>query len=111
MKEGLVIASTLGNDLAAMLADEGVGLFSPIGDRNAFVKNLLTLIDNQSLRRRLSDKGVHYVAAKSLDNSQFKNLVLWLEKPEKLRLATNELTTARNVVTYLRWSVAGRLSR
>ncbi len=111
MAKGLVIVSTLGNDLSSMLANAGVGLFSPMNDRSAFVKNILTLIDNRALWQRLSGKGVQFVAGHSRDDSQFAPLLHWLDKPEKLQRSTSVLATLRNRGTYLRWPIAGRLSK
>ena len=109
--EGLVVVSTLGNDLAAMLADDGVGLFSEIGNKTSFVKNLLLLIDDASLWKQLSDKGVKYIAEKSQDDSQFDPLLKWLESPQKLESSKDIPARIRNVGTYLRWPLAGRLRK
>ena len=108
--EGLVVVSTFGNDLADLLAKDGIGLFSPMGDKDAFVKNLLMLIDDVSLWNNLSEMGARYVSEKSQTDSQFKVLLQWLENPQKLISSNNFLTLIRNIGTYLRWSLKGRLN-
>ena len=111
MQRGLVIVSTLGNDLAGILSAEGVGLFSPAGDQDAFARNLLTLVDNAELRRRMSAKARRYIAEKSRDDSQFLPLLRWIAEPVVLTSERTPLTHLRNVGTYLRWTLAGRLFR
>jgi len=109
--EGLVVVSTLGNDLAAMLAMDGIGLFSRIGDNKAFVKNLLLLIDDVSAWKQLSRKGIRYIAERSQDDLQFETLLQWVDNPRKLESPTDSVALIRNIGTYLRWPLLGRLMK
>jgi len=92
MEEGLVIVSTLGNEMSTLLSADGIGLHSAIGDKNAFVNNVLSLIDDNSYWKELSDKGIQYLSKEKFENRQFDPLYNWLKKPCKLKTSTHYIT-------------------
>jgi glycosyltransferase involved in cell wall biosynthesis len=113
MREGLVVAATLGNDLANILSTNHLGMFSKPGFLQEFEKNLLCTIDDRDLRKKMTGGGFHFLQILHGNNAQFIPFVQWFNDPyetTKLRESffIDLIEYLRSIFSYGVWLLLSR---